>query len=204
MLSIKPEELSERENYKFLTGSIIPRPIALVTTMTEKGTVNAAPFSFFNIVSSNPPMISISVQRKNGILKDTSINAMKKGEFVVHITDEANIVDVNETAAELGPEESEIERTTFTLTDSEMVEVPGLKEAKVRLECRLEQTIPLGGSEGYPSCDLLIGRIVRYHIDEGIYDQGRVDPERLKPVARLAGHFYTKLGERFELERPKE
>ena len=204
MLSIKPENLSERENYKFLTGSIIPRPIALVTTMTEKGTVNAAPFSFFNIVSSNPPLISVSVQRKNGILKDTALNAKKKGEFVVHITDEANIVDANETAAELRPEESEIERTDFTLIDSEMVVVPGLKEAKVRLECVLEQAIPLGGSEDCPSCDLLIGRIIRYHIDEDIYDQGRVDPERLKPVARLAGHFYTKLGERFELERPKE
>ncbi|MFD6441523.1 flavin reductase family protein, partial [Peribacillus sp. NPDC060186] len=129
MISVNPEGLSERENYKFLTGSIIPRPVALVTTQSENGVVNIAPFSFFNIVSSNPPMISVSVQRKKGVSKDTARNAIITGEFVVHITDEDNVVDANQTAAELPSEESELSLTNFTTTASDKVAVPGLREA---------------------------------------------------------------------------
>ncbi|MFJ7747440.1 flavin reductase family protein [Peribacillus sp. NPDC097295] len=202
MISVNPENLSERENYKFLTGSIIPRPIALITTQSHTGVINVAPFSFFNIVSSSPPMLSVSVQRKKGVQKDTARNALKSREFVVHITDEDIIEDVNQTAAELPPGDSELFLTKFTAIPSEKVSVPGLQEAKVRLECILEQAIPLAGSGDNPGCDLLIGRIVCYHIDEGIYDKGRIDPSGLKPVARLAGQTYTKLGELFELQRP--
>ncbi|MFJ7638037.1 flavin reductase family protein [Peribacillus sp. NPDC097206] len=202
MISINPESLSERENYKFLTGSIIPRPIALITTQSETGIINAAPFSFFNIVSSNPPMLSVSVQRKKGVQKDTARNAIKSGEFIVHITDEDIVEDVNQTAAELRPEESELTLTKFTTVASDKVAVPGLKEAKVRFECKLERAIPLAGSVDDPGCDLLIGRVVCYHINQGIYHEGRIDQNGLKPVARLAGQTYTKLGELFELQRP--
>lgn len=202
MISVNPESLSERENYKFLTGSIIPRPIALITTQSKTGIINAAPFSFFNIVSSNPPMLSVSVQRKKGVQKDTARNAVESGEFVVHITDENIVEDVNQTAAELQPEESELNLTKFTTVASEKVAVPGLKEAKVRFECKLERAIPIAGSVDNPGCDLLIGRIVCYHIDQGIYHEGRIDQNGLKPVARLAGQTYTKLGELFELKRP--
>ncbi|MGE7780078.1 flavin reductase family protein [Peribacillus sp. NPDC097264] len=202
MISINPESLSERENYKFLTGSLIPRPIALITTQSETGIINAAPFSFFNIVSSNPPMLSVSVQRKKGVQKDTARNAIKSGEFIVHITDEDIVEDVNQTAAELRPEESELTLTKFTTVASDKVAVPGLKEAKVRFECKLERAIPLAGSVDDPGCDLLIGRVVCYHIDQGIYHEGRIDQNGLKPVARLAGQTYTKLGELFELQRP--
>lgn len=203
MISINPESLSERDNYKFLTGSIIPRPVALVTTLSKEGVVNAAPFSYFNIVSSNPPMISLSIQRKNGIQKDTARNATETGEFVVHITDEDNVVYANQTAAELPPNESELERTGFTTVLSEKVTVPGLAQAKIRLECKLEKAITLGGTDENPSCDLLIGKVACYHIDQNIYHKGRINPEGLRPVARLAGHNYSKLGEIFAIERPK-
>lgn len=202
MISINPESLSERENYKFLTGSIIPRPVALVTTQTPTGMVNVAPFSFFNMISSNPPLLSVSVQRKNGVQKDTARNAIESGEFVVHITTEDIVEDANQTAVELSPDESELIFTHFTTTDSEQVSVPGIKEAKVRFECKLDRAIPLAGTEGNPGCDLLVGRIVCYHIDQNIYHQGRVDQKELKPVGRLAGQFYTKLGELIELKRP--
>ncbi|MDP1419158.1 flavin reductase family protein [Peribacillus simplex] len=202
MISVNPESLTERDNYKFLTGSIIPRPIALVTTKSETGTINIAPFSFFNIVSSNPPMISISVQRKEGVSKDTARNAIQTGEFVVHITDENNVVDANRTAKELPSDESELGLTNFTQAVSDKVSVPGLQEAKVRFECTLEHAIPLAGSKNKPGCDLLIGKIVCYHIEQDIYHNGRIDQNGLKPVARLAGHTYTKLGELFEIERP--
>lgn len=89
MLSFHPENQTERENYKLLIGSIIPRPIAFVSTVSNEGTVNGAPFSYFNIVSSNPPLISLAIQRnKNGELKDTARNILTKKEFVVHIVDE--------------------------------------------------------------------------------------------------------------------
>lgn len=147
-------------------------------------------------------MISISVQRKEGVSKDTARNAIQTGEFVVHITDENNVADANRTAKELPSDESELGLTNFKLAVSDKVSVPGLEEAKVRFECTLEQSIPLAGSKNKPGCDLLIGKIVCYHIEQDIYHNGRIDPNGLKPVARLAGHTYTKLGELFEIERP--
>ncbi|MFD1863592.1 flavin reductase family protein [Planococcus chinensis] len=197
MLSIDPNEQTERENYKLLVGSVIPRPIAFVTSMSADGIVNAAPFSYFNIVASDPPLLSVSVQSRAGALKDTARNAIETGEFVIHVVDESNVKEVNKTAASLPPEESEISLTTLTLIDSEAVKVPSVKEAKVRFECRLEQAVELGGTR------LLIGRVVRFVIDESIYDNGRIDPEALKPVSRLAGLNYAKLGDIFPLKRPE-
>lgn len=202
MISITPESMSERENYKFLTGSIIPRPIAFVTTQSDEGVVNAAPFSYFNIVSANPPLISVSVQRKNGEMKDTARNALTLKEFVVHIVDENIVADVNETAAELPADESELARTDFTLVKSERIAVPAVKEAKIRFECKLEEMISLGGTNGEAGCDLLIGKIVCYHIEPSLYQAGRINAEALQPVARLAGNNYSKLGPTFEIKRP--
>jgi flavin reductase (DIM6/NTAB) family NADH-FMN oxidoreductase RutF len=202
MISIDPATLSDRDNYKFLIGSVIPRPIAFVTTLSKANVLNAAPFSFFNVVTPSPPLISISVQRENGKIKDTAQHAMDRGEFVVHISTEHYVGDMNRTARRLKPEESEIALTSLTPVKSEKIEVPGVIEAPVRMECVLERAIPLGGTtEGGPACDLLIGRVVQYHIREELYDKGRIDPKGLKPLARLAGDDYAKLGEIFELIR---
>ncbi|GAA0133779.1 flavin reductase family protein [Paenibacillus sp. YSY-4.3] len=203
MISIDPLLQSERDNYKLLIGSIIPRPIAFVTTLSESGVLNAAPFSYFSIVSSSPPMLSIAVQRKNGVAKDTARNAMNRGELVVHIVDESMAAAVNETAANLPPEESEIALTSLTKVVSEAVAVPGIREAKVRMECVLEKHVTLGGTEDAPTTDLLIARVVRFIVDEEIYDQGRIDPVKLNPVSRLAGSAYAGLGKLFEIERPQ-
>ncbi|MDN4525610.1 flavin reductase family protein [Fictibacillus fluitans] len=203
MKSIDPSQLSDRENYKFLTGSVIPRPVAFVTSLTKEGILNAAPFSYFNIVSSSPPLISVSVQRSNGKPKDTARNAMEAGEFVVHISDESYVEAINKTAASLPPDESEVELATLTPVESTSVGVPGLQEASIRLECVLDQSIPLGGNDENPSCDLLIGRVVHYHIKEDLYHEGRIDAAGLKPVSRLAGNNYSRLGDVFTLERPK-
>ena len=202
MLSIDPTSISERDNYKFLIGSIIPRPIAFVTTRSKEGVLNGAPFSYFNIVSSNPPMLSLSVQRSGGKQKDTARNILKNKEFVVHIVDEQNVEMVNKTAASLPPNQSEIEIAGFTSVDSVKVSVPGVKEARVRFECVLEHSLELGG-ETSPGCDFIIGRIVQYHIEEDIYEKGRINPRELAAVSRLAGANYAKIGEIFEIERPK-
>lgn len=203
MRAIDPNELTERENYKLMIGSIVPRPIAFVTTLSEGGVVNAAPFSYFNIVSSSPPLVSIAVQRKNGQPKDTARNAIATGQLVVHISDETYVAQINETAAPLPPDESEVKRAGLTPVASAKVAVPGIAEARIRMECVLEQAIPLGGQAGgEPSTDLLIARIVQYHFASDVYNNGYVDAEALKPVSRLAGNTYAKLGERFEIERP--
>lgn len=203
MRSIDPLTQTERENYKLLTGSIIPRPVAFVTTLSEEGTINGAPFSYFNIVTADPPMISISVQRKNGYPKDTARHAMHQKEFVVHITDEMNVARINLTAESLPPSESEIEKAGLTVVSSDLIQVPGVKEAKFRMECVLEAAYPLGGTESTPSCDLIIGRVVRFHVAESIIDHGRIDANELQPVSRLAGNHYSKLGQMFSLERPE-
>lgn len=202
MLSIDPSLNTERENYKLLVGSIVPRPIAFVTTLSEDDVLNGAPFSYFNIVSSNPPMISISIQRFEGRQKDTARNIMENKEFVVHIVDEQNVDKVNKTAAQLPPNQSEIPLASLTQVESMKISVPGVKEAKIRMECVLEQSLELGGLES-PGCDLIIGRVVQFHIENDLYENGRVDPKGLAAVSRLAGASYAKIGEIFEIERPK-
>ena len=200
MISIDPKQISERDKYKLLIGTIIPRPIAFVTTKSKEGIVNGAPFSYFNIVSSNPPMVSISVQR-SGNLKDTARNIYGNEEFVVHIVDDENVEKVNITAASLPPTESEIELANLTLVDSESISVPGVKEAKVRMECKLVKAVSLGGDG--PGSDLFIGEVVRFHIKESIYEEGRTDPRGLNAVSRLAGSNYAEIGNIFSIERPK-
>jgi len=196
MISIDPTTLSAKENYKFLIGSIIPRPIAFVTTQAEDGTVNGAPFSFFSVVSSNPPMISIAIQR-SGEKKDTARNILSEKSFVVHIVDETNVEQVNKTAATLPRDQSEIDYTNMTLISSDKIAVPGVNEAKIRMECKLAQALDL------PNTDFIIGEVVQFHIDEDLYQDGRIDENGLAAVSRLAGNNYAKIGEIFTIERPK-
>ncbi|ALS77442.1 hypothetical protein AUO94_01750 [Planococcus kocurii] len=201
MISIDPEQNEERDNYKLLVGSIIPRPIAFVTTQSASGVVNGAPFSYFNVVSSNPPMVSLAIQRPASGMKDTARNIYGNGEFVVHIVDRDNVTKINETAASLPPSESEVEIVGLTQVPSSIVSVPGIVESKIRMECRLVESVALGG-DGAGS-DLFIGEIVQFHIDEAIYEKGRIDPKGLDAVSRLAGTNYAAIGEIFSMERPK-
>ncbi|MBO1004690.1 flavin reductase family protein [Pseudogracilibacillus auburnensis] len=203
MLSIDPKYNSERDNYKLLIGSIVPRPIAFVTSKSKDNIINGAPFSYFNIVTANPPMISISVQRQGLMQKDTARNIIQQKEFVVHIVDEDNVGQINETAASLPANESEIEKAQLTLLPSETISVPGVKEAKVRFECMLEKGLELDGGEGHASTDLIIGKITRIHIDEKVYDEGKIIYEELNAVSRLAGNDYAKIGDVFAMERPR-
>ncbi|MEH7086755.1 flavin reductase family protein [Neobacillus drentensis] len=202
MLSIDPAANTERENYKFLIGSIIPRPIAFVTTISKDGILNGAPFSYFNIVTANPPIISLAIQRPEGRQKDTARNIIEAKEFVVHIVDEQNVEKVNKTAAILPPDQSEIKLANLTPIKSLKISVPGVEEAKIRMECVLEHSVELGGLEA-PGCDLIIGKVVQFHIDNEIYEKGRINPSGLAAVSRLAGNNYAKIGEIFEIERPK-
>ena len=202
MKGINPNQLSDIQNYKLLSGSVIPRPIAFVTSEDEKGNLNGAPFSFFNVVNNKPPMIAIAAQRSNGKRKDTAINIEKTKEFVVHITDEFNIEGINETAAPLKYEDNELERTSLTLISSSIIQTPAVKEANIRFECKLDQIIQLVTKND--GADLIIGEVVMYHINEDVYfEDSKIDFNQLKPVARLAGNNYSKLGDTFTIKRPE-
>ena len=202
LISIDPSINTERENYKLMIGSIIPRPIAFVTSLAKDGTLNGAPFSFFNIVSSNPPLISISVQRKGKEQKDTPVILSKRRNLSFISWMKTNVEKINETSANLPSNESEIKFAGLTEVPSTKVKVPGIKEAKIRLECTLEQVVELGGSDDYPGCDLIIGKVIQIHIDKDIYEDGKINPRGLGAVSRLAGNSYAKIGEIFDIIRP--
>ncbi|SUK40952.1 nitrilotriacetate monooxygenase component B [Staphylococcus aureus] len=179
MHTFDAQSLTARENNKLLIGSIIPRPIAFVTTLNQDASVNAAPFSFFNIVNNHPPMIAIAVQRAGGKRKDTALNIERTGDFVVHITDEDNVQDINETAAPLAYGDSELSRTKLSLLTSTTIKTPGIKDAKMRFECKLSQMILLG--DVLDGADLIIGEIVTYHIDDSIYEGDfKINPHALQ------------------------
>jgi flavin reductase (DIM6/NTAB) family NADH-FMN oxidoreductase RutF len=137
-----------------------------------------------------------------GRQKDTARNIIESKEFVVHVVDEQNVERINKTAANLPPDQSEIELAHLTPIESLKIKVPGVKEAKIRMECRLEHSIEIGGLES-PGCDLIIGKVVQFHIENDLYENGRIDPKGLAAVSRLAGNYYAKIGEIFEIERPK-
>ena len=200
MISIDPKTQTPQDSYKMLIGTIIPRPVAFITTKSKEGVVNAAPFSYFNIIASTPPMVYVSVQR-GPHQKDTAKNILQTKEFVVHIVDEDNVEEINKTAANLPYNQSELELTSLTLADSTKISVPGVSQAKFRMECVLEKALEFGEGDAV-SCDLIIGKIVQYHISPDIYDNGEVNSLRLNAISRLEGDNYAKLGERFTVERP--
>lgn len=203
MKKFKADTLTKKQNYKLLSGSVIPRPIAFVTSQDKEGRLNAAPFSFFNVVNSAPPMIMISTGRSEGKRKDTSLNIEETASFVVHITDEATVEQINQTAAPLIRNQNELERTNLNCVDSELVSVPGIEQAKIRMECKLDRIIPLGDSQ--EGSDLIIGEVVMFHIDESVYfEDSKIDADALSAVARLAGNDYAYLGNKFTIERPLE
>lgn len=202
MVHFSPEEISERDNYKFLIGSIIPRPIALITSVSKEEMLNIAPFSYFNIATSNPPMVSVALQRKDGALKDTARNILEKKEAVIHIVDTDNVDEANKTAANLPAHESEFDETEFTLMPSTTVAIPSLKESKIRFEVELYEHVMIE-NEGETSADLMLLKIKQYHIADHLYHEGRIDPEGLAAVSRLAGHDYAEIGKMFTIARPE-
>src|SRR5699024_233660 len=137
MLNFSPQELSAKEKKKFLIGSALPRPIALVSTISGAGIVNVEHFRYFNIVTYNPPLLSIAVQRNQGESKDTARNIYEQNESVVHVVSTDNVDATNKTSAPLPAGESELDISDFTTVDSKTIQVPGIKESKVRYETEL-------------------------------------------------------------------
>ena len=199
---IDPRKQSYQDNYKLMIGSIIPRPIAFISTRSPEGIANLAPYSFFSGVTSNPPTICFAPSRKSpdGSKKDTLINIEATGEFVVNMVSTAFVRQMNETAMDFPYEVSEFAEAGLTEASAGLVKAPRVAESKINLECRLMQIVEIGPAEpggGF----LVIGEIILFHIADEIINNGRIDSSLLDPVGRLGGLEYCRLGERFALPR---
>jgi flavin reductase (DIM6/NTAB) family NADH-FMN oxidoreductase RutF len=198
-LSYDPAALSQHDRYKLLISLVIPRPIALVTTLGPTGVVNAAPFSFFNLFSESPPIAVLGLQVKpEGGLKDTAAHIRDRGEFVINLVDEALGQQMNQCAVDFPSEISEIEVAKLNLLPSEKVKTPRIREAPAALECRHYTTLEVSAQRR-----LAIGEIVHVHVREGLWDtrKMRIDMTQYRPLARLFGNYYASLSEPFTHER---
>ena len=200
------ERMHQPERHRLLLASVVPRPIAFVSTLDASGVSNLAPFSYFNIVASRPALVSISIgqrvwqgQRQK---KDTLQNIEALGEFVVNVATEALLDQVNQSSADYPPGVSEIEATGLTPIPAHRVRPPRIAECPIHLECVLRQVVSLGDQ---PQVGLVIGEVIHYHAADEVLDEAGVpDPNRLRPLARLGGTLYSGLGPIYSLERPIE
>jgi flavin reductase (DIM6/NTAB) family NADH-FMN oxidoreductase RutF len=194
-LSYDLAAMKQHDRYKLLISLVIPRPIALVTTLGPTGIVNAAPFSFFNIFSESPPLAVLGLQaRPNGGLKDTSAHIRDQGAFVINLVDEALGAQMNQCAVDFPADVSEIDVAKFSLLPSEKIKIPRIAEAPAALECRHYTTLEVS-----PTRRLAIGEVLHVHVRKGLWDNEkmRVDMTQYRPLARLFGNFYAALGEPF-------
>lgn len=202
-ITIDPAENVNQDNYKLLIGSIVPRPIAWVSTVSKEGLPNLAPFSFFTGVCSNPPTVLFCpmVRGSDGKKKDTLLNIEETGEFVVNVVSEDVVSAMNQTAGEYPRGVNEFEQAGVTPVPSEIIRPYRVLESPLSMECKLQQVVPVGEG-GIGSGFVVLGTVVRFHVREDLYHNGRVDTGLLKPVARLAGAAYCPVREVFELQRP--
>ena len=200
MSHFDPDLITPQQQYKLMSGTIVPRPIALVTTLGPQG-ANAAPFSLFNMVGVDPPMLMFSLSPREGALKDTVRNIQALPEFVVHIVDESVKEKMNICSADFPHGTSEIDFAGFRTEPSVKVRPPRLVECPAQFECRLMQIIPLGRRPNL----MVIGEVVMMHYRDGIVDPDKlhVDAGRLGALGRMEGAgMYTRTTDRFMMARP--
>lgn len=192
VIGIDPVDLEERENYYLLTGIVVPRPIGWVSTVDATGQRNLAPHSYFNLVSSEPPVVLFSSIGR----KDTLRNIEAVGEFVVNVVSHELVEPMNLTSADFPPEEDEFSWAELEAVASTTVAPPRVNLAKVALECQLVEVRRVGNG------NVIFGRVVFVHIDESVWRLGRVDPELLQPVGRLGGAAYATVKDVYKISRP--
>lgn len=201
-MQLDPQELSVRDLYSWMVQLITPRPIAWVSSQSSDGVSNLAPYSFFNGVGANPPLVMFCpANNRLGEAKDTLRNVKQTGEFVVNVVTEAVAEQMNQTAAEYDPTTDEFAAAGLPKAASVKVRVPRVEHCKAAMECRVHQILELGQGPG--GANLVIGQIVWLHVaDELINDEDQFLSEKLDTVGRMGGNFYTRTRDRFMLERP--
>ena len=197
-----PTDKSISETHKLMIGSIVPRPIAFVSTRSKDGKYNVAPFSYFNGVCSKPPTIMFAPARRgwDGEEKDTLINIRDTGEFVVNIVSESFAERMVMCSTDFDSDVDEFDVSKLTPVPSQKVSPPRVGESKISFECKLNQIVEIGdGTAG--SGFVVIGTIVLFHIDEDIYEHGRINLEKLQAVGRIAGNGYLRTTDTFDIIR---
>lgn len=193
------QKLAPQDRYKLLTGVVVPRPIAWVTTLDENGVVNAAPFSFFNVMGSNPPIVAFGPSwRPDGTNKDTPQNIRITGEFVINLVDESLVQQMNITATDFPPGESEIEAAGLELSPSVRVRVPRIVASPAQLECREHCTIEIGKTR------VVLGEVLHLRIRDDLVNSEKfyVDGEKMNLIGRMHGPGgYTRTHEYFDVPR---
>jgi flavin reductase (DIM6/NTAB) family NADH-FMN oxidoreductase RutF len=204
----RTEELKPKELYNIFTGSVVPRPIAWVSTVNALGQPNLAPFSFFMVASANPPVVcfapALKSMQENGekkiVPKDTLRNILDTREFVVNIVSLPTAEQMNQTSGNYSPATSEFEEAHVTALPSQAVAPPRVAESMVSFECRLRDVISFGQHEG--AGNLVLGDVVGFHLDDNVWQNGHIDIATLQPIGRLAGNDYCKITDIFQLKRP--
>lgn len=203
-MDIDMETLGADAAYRWMTMTVVPRPIAWVTSIDGEGRVNAAPFSFFTCLSANPPLVGITIMSRQGRSKDTLANACEMGDYVINIASEENLIALNKTSIEAPRDFTEPQYAGLHLIPSRKVRPPAIQDAPVHLECRYETDLAFGYDDGqnHPT-HLLVGRIVAMDVDDGIMHDGYIDPVRLKALGRLGGPLFCQSTQLMRLNRPR-
>lgn len=199
MITINPAETDRKQVYKLMTGSIVPRAIAWVSSISPEGIPNLAPFSFFTAVSSEPPTILFcpSLRSSDKSEKDTYHNVVSTGEFVVNFVNESTAEAMNITATEFPADVDEFAQAGLTAIPSVLVKAPRILESPIHFECKLLQTVDVG--DGH----IVIGEIIYMHFSETVFREGNyIDTLALQPIGRLAGNSYSRVNDLFQLVRP--
>ena len=200
-MEFNPDTLETKEIYKLLTGSIIPRPIAWIATIDESGTNNLAPFSYFNMIGDDPPHVMFSTRRDNNSNKDTLNNVLSTKQFVVNMVTESLAEQMNSSAQAVAPEVDEFEMVGVTPIPSSVVKPMRVKESPIQFECKMVHHYFLEDHKQGGAC-VVIGRVVRMHFDESVLlEDYKINMKTYKPIARLAGSNYSKIGEVFSIKR---
>ena len=199
---VDPGSTDHSSVYKLLIGSVVPRPIAFVSTISTEGAFNAAPFSFFTVASSNPPVVVFTVGNRKtpDPRKDTLRNITTARDFVVNIVSEEFGPKMNLCAGDYPPEVDEFEVSGLTPVPSDLVKAPRVAESHINMECRLLYTISM--SNLINGGNLVLGEVVRFHIDDGYFNNFRIDQDKLRAIGRMAGNSYTRTQDRFDMIRP--
>ncbi len=196
-MQIDPRELSSAELYRFLITAVVPRPIAFVSTRSTEGHTNVAPFSFFNAITSEPPIVMISINDRVGDPKDTLRNIRETAEFVVNVVDRPLLKPMVRAAGEWPRGVSEFEVAGLTPVPSVRIAAPGVQESRIRMECRLHRELEIGKSF------VVFGEVVYAWVDDTVLTDGRIDPEKLAPVGRLGGEAYSLTSDVVKVPRPR-
>ena len=189
-MEIPANSLNWDQTYKLMTGAIVPRPIAWVTTLSPEGVVNAAPFSAFTLLSQDPPTILFQADEGERE-KDTARNIRLSGEFVVNIPNLPLLEKMHLCSASLPPEQSEVERFGIATAPSLCVKPPRIADAPICFECKLIMYFPIGREPHV----VFIGEVKHFYVRDDLYDEGRIDQALLQPICRIGGPWYARLGE---------